>query len=161
MSDDPKVTVNGKDLNEELKKTFMCMFHDLRTNCHGLNITTPTEVFGFLLDKDDLNKQAGGILTYEKALALRDFLNDFLKENKTKKLSHFKWEEIHSYEDRLENVFQSTYRAKVFGGWLIRQEMLVDADRELQFDGWTNCQNSICFMPDPTHEWSLEEGVFD
>jgi len=67
------------------------------------------------------------------------------------------WQEIHCTEDTMENVFMSTYRAKVIGGWIVRQEMLIDADRENIHDGWSNVHNSMVFVPDPTHSWSIEE----
>lgn len=78
-----------KDFVEGAKKTFMSMFHDLATNLHGINITTPTIVFGFLLERNDFMTQAGGELTMEKARALRDFLNDLLSEQECVTQAHY------------------------------------------------------------------------
>ena len=82
-------TITENDLLESSKKVFMCMFHDLMTQRHGINITTPKEVFGFLLEKDDLMIQAGGELTMEKARALRDFLSDLLREQECVTEAHY------------------------------------------------------------------------
>jgi len=134
MEDKKTITLTTKDIEEGLKKTFMCMFHDLRSNCHGLNITTPTEVFGFLLDKDYLNQQAGGILTDDKARALRDFLNNHLKENKSSKETKFvsqEWEEV------CADDFTITKRLKVEGGYLYCRTV----------EDNTGISTSICFVP--------------
>lgn len=72
----------------------------------------------------------------------------------------FEWEEIYNSEEArksLDNAYESTYRSKVIGGWLIRHEIMVDADRENEFDGWTNLQNTMIFLHDPDHKWEIED----
>lgn len=68
----------------------------------------------------------------------------------------FEWEEIYFSDNYYENVYMETSRAKVIGGWLVRHQMLVDEDRENEFEGWTNSQNTMVFIPDPNHEWDVE-----
>lgn len=67
----------------------------------------------------------------------------------------FEWELIH--EEVIERSMQSTYRAKVIGGWVLRIESLVDDEREKQLDGWSNVSNSMTFIPDTHHEWTIDQ----
>lgn len=66
------------------------------------------------------------------------------------------WEDIYYSENSCENVYMGTYRAKVFGGWLIRHETLIHGPRKEEYDGWTNCHNSMIFIADPEHEWGTD-----
>jgi hypothetical protein len=75
---------------------------------------------------------------------------------KEKQAMKFEWEEIYTSEDTFHNVYTETFRAKVVGGWLIRHQMLVDEERERTFDGWSNCHNSMVFIPDPEHLWEVD-----
>ena len=45
----------------------------------------------------------------------------------------------------------SLYRLKIFGGWLVSEISDVDT-----VDA-NNQVTSICFVPDPKHEWDLNE----
>ncbi len=76
----------------------------------------------------------------------------------------FSWEVI--YEDSTGAYFESTYRAKVIGGWLIRHETCNDyqygsfpgeesSARYVNEEGWQNVSNVITFISDPNHEWSI------
>ena len=64
------------------------------------------------------------------------------------KVIEFNWEML--------DIFN--YRTKVFGGWLVRTENLV-----AHLDQWGNrhtgedCRISMCFVPDPNHDWVVEE----
>ena len=75
-----KITIDGKDLSEEIKKIFICIFQDLRSNRCGLNISTEKNVFGFMFDPTEKpNFGIGGELTMENIKAMRDFLTDVLE----------------------------------------------------------------------------------
>lgn len=68
----------------------------------------------------------------------------------------FEWEEIYTSEDAYENLYMETFRAKVLGGWIVRHQSILDADRANNFDGWSHAQNSMMFVPDPDHEWEVD-----
>lgn len=53
----------------------------------------------------------------------------------------FEWEEIFSSPDGRN----FTYRAKVFGGWIISSYTYATTPAE-----------SMVFIPDPNHEWEIE-----
>lgn len=70
------------------------------------------------------------------------------------------WENIYDTSDEPISgslgYFEDTYRAKVIGGWLIKNVLFFDhTDKELKIDGWQNTRVEICFLPDPKHEWDL------
>lgn len=48
------------------------------------------------------------------------------------------WEDL----DRTE----ATIRLKVFGGWIVQATARID----------DHISNSLCFVPDPRHEWKLK-----
>lgn len=54
---------------------------------------------------------------------------------------NFQWEEI----DRSSGDFSRTYRAKVFGGWIV--------------NSWCHNNSGVCesmvFVPDKNHEWEI------
>lgn len=56
-----------------------------------------------------------------------------------------------------EQIDTVTSRAKVFGGWMVRisEPVTHHTPNGLQ-DGW-DWRTSLCFIPDPNHEWKLEE----
>ncbi len=59
----------------------------------------------------------------------------------------FEWEEIYSHHTTVWH--KKTYRAKIFGGWLINHL------------SWTTHEggltDAIVFVPDPNYEWKIEE----
>lgn len=78
------------------------------------------------------------------------------------------WEEIYN-NIHIENKthLEATYRARVYGGWLIRHETLCDYHYENDHDvedqkllhryiheeGYQNVKNNIIFVPDRNHFW--------
>ncbi len=75
----------------------------------------------------------------------------------------FEWEEIYCAEDSMENVFTLTYRAKVFGGWIVRNIVLLAIDHvdNPNTDYWERANISMVFVPDPKHEWEISEDTDD
>ena len=58
------------------------------------------------------------------------------------------------YSRKWEKISQDTLRLMVFGGWLVRsQDAYTIGDSEA-----TPIELGICFVPDPNHQWILEEG---
>lgn len=53
----------------------------------------------------------------------------------------FNWECLDYHEAYGNFTEDKTHRAKVFGGWVVRT--------------MKNEQHSMCFVPDPKHEWSV------
>lgn len=72
----------------------------------------------------------------------------FIRKEKVKPTLAIEWEEIQQPNSGY------LYRAKVFGGWLVRDVQDVSqfyADRGIEAGySWTT---SICFIPDPLHQW--------
>jgi len=71
----------------------------------------------------------------------------------------FEWEEINNnskIED--QNWFEATYRAKVFGGWLIRHEICNNYSYELEDgdEGYLERRNNLIFIPDCMHDWKIK-----
>ena len=60
----------------------------------------------------------------------------------------FEWE-ILNHDDG--SSFR-TFRAKVIGGWLVRNITWYDHD---EFQASSLCE-SMVFVPDPKHEWGIE-----
>lgn len=54
----------------------------------------------------------------------------------------FEWEEIKNLSSH------KTYRAKVFGGWLVSTESYLEGERKSE---------SLVFIPDSKHEWEIDE----
>lgn len=82
---------------------------------------------------------------------------------------NFEWEEIYNNSGiKSCSFFESTFRAKVIGGWLIRHttsndfqystDNLEDSEiiRHIADDGWQNVSSVISFVSDPNHEWEIE-----
>jgi hypothetical protein len=73
----------------------------------------------------------------------------------------FEWEKI---SDKSESSMDwaATYRAKVFGGWLIRNFDLTQKYSNAisgaagDFNVNLSTSESMVFMPDLNHEWTLE-----
>lgn len=66
----------------------------------------------------------------------------------------FEWEKIH--ERKKENIYWfATYRAKVFGGWLVRNfDLTIHPYRDaLNIDQSTS--ESMVFVPDAQHSWTV------
>lgn len=62
----------------------------------------------------------------------------------------FDWEEI--WEKKNEVYFTYVARAKVYGGWLIKDMTQCDFKREyFQFT------SSLVFIPDPDHCWEVDQ----
>lgn len=55
----------------------------------------------------------------------------------------FEWEKIHGTNSC------ETYRAKVFGGWIVN-------NLQIQFDDGQVASESSIFVPDTYHEWVIE-----
>lgn len=53
----------------------------------------------------------------------------------------FSWEEINSLDS------YKTYRAKVFGGWIVSLEIRI---------GMYYKNESLVFVPDPEHKWEID-----
>jgi hypothetical protein len=61
-----------------------------------------------------------------------------------------KWEQIDDHHDR----------SKIFGGWLVKASTpvvhnMIDTGHGMS-DGW-DWRIALCFVPDPNHEWTIEE----
>lgn len=78
----------------------------------------------------------------------------------------FEWEEIWCSEDypnmKVDRCWETTYRAKVYGGWLLRYQTLFDnkiqSEEEMVANGWDSVKSSIIFIPDAKHEWVIDYG---
>ena len=67
----------------------------------------------------------------------------------------FEWELIYKSED----FVTKTYRAKVIGGWLIRDFQCIFVDNHKTLKTGTRdytISNAMTFISDPIHEWSIE-----
>ena len=69
----------------------------------------------------------------------------------------FEWEDIYTSEDAFSNIFMETFRAKVIGGWIVSHQILLDEEKKECLDGWSNAHNSMVFVPDPDHEWEIDD----
>lgn len=63
----------------------------------------------------------------------------------------FNWEEIY---DAGEDNFDVTKRAKVFGGWIVQHFVL-------ELGSPPAPCISLTFIPDPNHEWVIDDEVKD
>jgi hypothetical protein len=57
----------------------------------------------------------------------------------------FDWEKIYS---NAGSVVGATYRAKVYGGWIVKSFEVNDCNSE-------TTSESMVFVPDPRHEWKI------
>lgn len=72
------------------------------------------------------------------------------------------WEEIYNNSSEHEQEwFESTYRAEVIGGWLVRHEVCYDYNyhNKAGSEGWDRRQHSMVFIPDNKHQWDRERDV--
>lgn len=66
----------------------------------------------------------------------------------------FKWETLYPENDMDHgNAYLQTDRAKVIGGWLIREMVSIDSNEHV--DDWKNVNSNITFIPDPDHQWEV------
>lgn len=64
----------------------------------------------------------------------------------------FEWEKIaKSYQDGVGGC--NTHRAKVFGGWVLSNDIYTDV---LHRGNERSMTTSLCFIPDALHEWVIE-----
>ena len=72
----------------------------------------------------------------------------------------FRWKEICFDEDSTENIYALTYRAKVFGGWIVRNIILLNKTTDDLVDrDWEQANISMVFVSDPKHEWEISEDI--
>jgi hypothetical protein len=67
----------------------------------------------------------------------------------------FEWELIFRSEDKISN----TWRAKVIGGWLLRDFHCIYVDNFKTSKNATRdytLSNAVAFVPDPNHEWGID-----
>lgn len=80
-----------------------------------------------------------------------------------KKKIKFEWEEINDHGvSYTQTCALTTWRAKVFGGWLVRYEALMNYRYEnledsdfIEDEGYQKHRDSMIFLPDPNHEWEI------
>lgn len=60
----------------------------------------------------------------------------------------FKWEVLHIISQ--EKCGSSTHRVRVFGGWLVSNKSIIEDKNQ-------TISESMVFVPDPNHEWTIEE----
>lgn len=61
-------------------------------------------------------------------------------------------------EPKWENVVDNTYRMKVHGGWIVRNDIKKHTYHASGDYAWSNTIDSpMCFMPDLNHEWRIEQ----
>lgn len=63
----------------------------------------------------------------------------------------FEWETLNSYNGNSEG--ESIRRVKVFGGWIVRNNTISYRLIGQQ----TTLSESMVFVPDPNHDWEVEE----
>lgn len=63
----------------------------------------------------------------------------------------FEWEEL--YFDPGNELNELTYRAKVFGGWIVKNFTRMMDSRESP--EWIASSESMVFIPDPEHKWEI------
>ncbi len=70
-------------------------------------------------------------------------------------MTEFKWEKVE------HNHGNALHRAPVFGGWLVMSTDSVltvlptEYSGRIRNDDGHEWRTSICFIPDPNHEWDL------
>lgn len=77
----------------------------------------------------------------------------------------FEWEEIdNNNEQKEQNWWEATYRAKVIGGWLVRHEcaheyIFYSSEDENHDVGeeWAKRFYTMIFIPDIDHKWEISE----
>lgn len=68
----------------------------------------------------------------------------------------FKWETISA--DIGENCLYETARAKVIGGWVIKNLSLFGMEEGgTEEELWRRSSESLVFISDPNHEWVIEK----
>lgn len=65
----------------------------------------------------------------------------------------FEWEKI--AEIKIGNGADCTYRAKVHGGWLIKEiRYIIITEKHAQVS--QDSPDHLTFLPDPNHEWTID-----
>lgn len=66
----------------------------------------------------------------------------------------FSWEIIDEVAEPHCNILYQTERARMIGGWLIRSRSLfgIDEDDDIM---WKRSSESMVFISDPHHEWTI------
>jgi hypothetical protein len=75
------------------------------------------------------------------------------------------WEDITSKKEDYKNFVETTHRAKVFGGWLIKHEYFYEdvcfseqnSNNSAIKKKYYDRKHSIVFIPDPAHKWGRME----
>lgn len=82
-------------------------------------------------------------------------------------MNKFIWEEIYCNGELKCPFYETTYRAKVHGGWLIRHETMFDFQyethtediaqntRHIDVEGFQHVNNVMAFFPDQNHQWKI------
>lgn len=69
----------------------------------------------------------------------------------------FNWEKINEkYDDAYDDYWFATYRAQVFGGWLVRTFDYTKHKNENSKLMNGSSSEAMMFVPDPSHEWTIE-----
>ncbi len=69
----------------------------------------------------------------------------------------FEWELLKRSEDKISE----TWRAKVIGGWIIKEFDCIYVDNLSRGSRDYSLSNSIIFIPDKNHEWDLNEEEYE
>lgn len=64
----------------------------------------------------------------------------------------FEWECIHASENN-----DVTWRAPVFGGWIVRHQDEYERSIPDHYNTDHVMTFSMVFVPDPNHEWNIDE----
>lgn len=76
---------------------------------------------------------------------------DWKEEQAKKSEVHLGEKDLQLYTRKWEGIDDYTERLKVPNGWIVRSKVRYCNPSE-------NCgSESMCFVPDPTHEWRLED----
>ena len=59
---------------------------------------------------------------------------------------------------KFEDIDDNHQRAKVHGGWIVKtfENVIHDVYEGMMRDGW-DWRVAMCFVPDPNHEWIIED----
>lgn len=69
----------------------------------------------------------------------------------------FEWENLYAEENsNWDNIYSETCRAKVIGGWLIKEIVFLDKNPSINKMEWDKPAISITFIPDPNNEWTID-----
>ena len=60
---------------------------------------------------------------------------------------NFQWEKINKIVNSATNTGSATYRAKVYGGWIVHDFNWIEK----------NPCSAMVFIPDPEHKWEITD----